>query len=468
MLVRTVAQMSFAAGTLALVVLLIRPPVKVKLPGITMKLLWTIVLFLFLCPIRPKSEISVYNLFGLPQTTDGGIAVNAVSPTEAGEEVLQLKEGIPSVSGGDRTDHKKRLTEGIWMCGSAVTFLWFSVLACRLYAGLKSKRPLTNSDALAAVSATGCRVRIYASGLITTPITYGLINRKIVLPERLLLAGQEKLEYIICHEMQHIRQRDNMINYLWLLVLVIHWFNPLAWVAWRFLRKDTELYCDECVIKKMGMRCKAEYAQLLLDLTDVRQEHILFHSFGSSVTGTRIRNVLSLRKHSLFSWMGMGALIIVLTLFFASEGMSADAAVPVCSDTATVFSKEPLRYLVFENSVTYAEDSKKISESYGAYQDFASWKEVTDYLSVRYGLDDSKLDEKLHLIKKGFGKNYGTEIVSFSVNCQHYVVNTEKGQEYFTVADAKSYNRIRGAGQLTEELAGTDWNGTYDIISLDE
>ena len=36
------------------------------------------------------------------------------------------------------------------------------------------------------------------------------------------------------------------------LALVIHWFNPLVWVAFVLASKDMEMSCDEAVIRKVG------------------------------------------------------------------------------------------------------------------------------------------------------------------------------------------------------------------------
>lgn len=48
------------------------------------------------------------------------------------------------------------------------------------------------------------------------------------------------------------------------LLLALHWFNPLMWLAYGLLCKDIELACDEKVIKTLSPRQRAAYAQALV------------------------------------------------------------------------------------------------------------------------------------------------------------------------------------------------------------
>jgi len=94
---------------------------------------------------------------------------------------------------------------------------------------------------------------IFEAKNLKTPFVFGLINPRIYLP-----AGLDATErrYILLHEQIHIRRKDYIIKILAFLILSIHWFNPLVWIAFRLMSKDMELSCDERVLKEMDENIK--------------------------------------------------------------------------------------------------------------------------------------------------------------------------------------------------------------------
>ena len=56
----------------------------------------------------------------------------------------------------------------------------------------------------------------------------------------------------------------------WILLVCLHWFNPLVWVAFFLSSKDMEMSCDESVIKKLGSEAKRGYSATLLALATGR------------------------------------------------------------------------------------------------------------------------------------------------------------------------------------------------------
>jgi len=43
------------------------------------------------------------------------------------------------------------------------------------------------------------------------------------------------------------------------LILSIHWFNPLVWIAFKMMSVDMEFSCDERVLKKLDKDTKKIY-----------------------------------------------------------------------------------------------------------------------------------------------------------------------------------------------------------------
>lgn len=72
----------------------------------------------------------------------------------------------------------------------------------------------------------------------------GIIRPLVIIPEALASAEPERLRHVTYHELQHYKNGDLIMNWLWTLALSFHWFNPMiARIAKRnsFLN---ELECD--------------------------------------------------------------------------------------------------------------------------------------------------------------------------------------------------------------------------------
>ena len=81
------------------------------------------------------------------------------------------------------------------------------------------------------------------------------------------------VEHVVAHEQAHIRRKDHWWKPLGFLLLTIHWFNPLMWLAYVLLCRDIELACDEKVIKELGNEQRADYMQALVACSVNRRMH---------------------------------------------------------------------------------------------------------------------------------------------------------------------------------------------------
>lgn len=96
------------------------------------------------------------------------------------------------------------------------------------------------------------------------PALVGLWPPRLVLPpdfEQRFDAAQRPL--VLAHEEVHRRRFDNHWNALAAALCVLHWFNPLVWLALRAMRADQELSCDHAVMRRYPGR-EADYGRALL------------------------------------------------------------------------------------------------------------------------------------------------------------------------------------------------------------
>lgn len=89
---------------------------------------------------------------------------------------------------------------------------------------------------------------VWSTVQIDTPFVMPGFPARIYIPQE-LEAEKGQLKDILEHERRHIRNQDPWIKCIAVLALILHWFNPLVWFAFRAMNRDMEMYCDECVLR---------------------------------------------------------------------------------------------------------------------------------------------------------------------------------------------------------------------------
>jgi len=171
--------------------------------------------------------------------------------------------------------------------------------------------------------AVNVEANIYEAETVKTPFVIGILSPKIYLP--VYLAAQER-RYIILHEQAHVRRRDHIVKFAAYLILCLHWFNPLAWLAFLLMSLDMEMSCDERVLKQLGgsSKVKKDYSMALLSLATERSVvggSVL--AFIGSDTSSRVKNVLSLKKQSYIVFGISMVLVAAMSVGFAVNRVSA-------------------------------------------------------------------------------------------------------------------------------------------------
>ena len=74
--------------------------------------------------------------------------------------------------------------------------------------------------------------------------------------------------FIICHEACHYKHGDFIWVLIRYIVLFINWYNPVIWAAFILSGRDSELACDEEVLRIVGNDSSAGYVDTLIDLLE--------------------------------------------------------------------------------------------------------------------------------------------------------------------------------------------------------
>lgn len=109
------------------------------------------------------------------------------------------------------------------------------------------------------------RIRVMRSETLPVPVTMGLAQPVIILPDTLLREGNaELLTSAIGHEFIHVARNDYLLNLIYELLYLPLAFHPAAALLRRRIKQTRELCCDELVATRI---LNAEvYARSLLQL----------------------------------------------------------------------------------------------------------------------------------------------------------------------------------------------------------
>ena len=107
-------------------------------------------------------------------------------------------------------------------------------------------------------------VRLLECDEAIVPLTCGLARPVILLPTKSRDWDEERLRYVLLHELAHIRRFDVFFQMVARTVCSLYWFNPLVWYALARLRVERELACDDCVVA--AGESAVAYAEQLVEI----------------------------------------------------------------------------------------------------------------------------------------------------------------------------------------------------------
>lgn len=240
--------------------------------------------------------------------------------------------------------------------------------------------------------------RFYYSSLATTPMLFGFIAPKILLPinfATLFCAQQQQL--ILEHENTHLRQRDPIWNAVALAIILIFWFNPLVWLGIRSFRINQELACDNRVLTTKTDAQKFLYAKALLQCAEhTSRRPSLYPTFGEKSTMFKRLNAIK-KPVSASKVGGLAALILVCAVTAntavatqpehkvskaeASHAVPVKRVDPIYPKTAAEKGQEGFVVLQFDITESGATDNIKVvkSEPAGVFEQnaksaFSQWQ----------------------------------------------------------------------------------------------
>lgn len=290
--------LSISASWLILAVLVLRVVLK-KAPKWVMPLLWGVVALRLVCPFSIESALS---LIPSAETIPSEIVTETREPVLYEQATLDIVTNptLPSAAevpvGVSRQQAQVdfNIYSVLWLAGMA------ALLVHALVSAGKLKRKLATAILL--------RDNIYESEFVDSPFVFGVVKPNIYLPMHM---DEGTAAYVIAHEHAHLARRDHWWKVLGYLVLALHWFNPLVWVAYILFCRDIELACDEKVVKGLDGAARADYSQALLSCAAPKRAVAACPlAFGEGNIKTRVKSALHYKKPAF--WVAATAVLAVV------------------------------------------------------------------------------------------------------------------------------------------------------------
>lgn len=143
----------------------------------------------------------------------------------------------------------------VWLAGALAFLAWRVVSYRAMRRGL-----LEGARTVGEVGS----IRLLECPAVYSPVAFGVRDKVVALP--LLFMAQPDVaarDLAIAHELEHHRGRDLAANFAAQALLALHWFNPLAWLGWRAMRRDQEAACDARVMSGRERAERVRYAELI-------------------------------------------------------------------------------------------------------------------------------------------------------------------------------------------------------------
>ncbi len=225
----------------------------------------------------------------------------------------------------------------IWLVGVGLGALRFSLSWNRTRLALMDAKRVQLPDG-----------EVFESELINSPVTCGIFRPRILVPAEFFDWPEKDQQMILQHERAHAKNLDGLWQVLATAMAVLHWPNPLVWLARRRLAQDREMHADTSVI--LAGASPRIYSELLLRLAAPAPAlpHALPMARKSSVP-VRIEEIFQVGKSGKVAlgpllWLCIGLLAgIGVTLGVTSLASEQ----PAKKQTATISEDEDLYTIIY-------------------------------------------------------------------------------------------------------------------------
>ena len=330
------------ASLLSLIILFFKLVLKDKLGVRWHYAIWLIVIIRLLMPYGLQSSISVFNIFNfdngkviqVPYTINTEASENVNSKTiDADVTPNSLKPtSILNTADDNTIPIYLKLISCSWLLGTIVLGAYAIVMTVRLKVKFKNYHACENQEVnqllLQGINKLKLRsnIKIINTDQIKTPCVLGFIRPKLLLPIGIEdCVNKNELEFIILHELAHIKRLDIIVGCISGALQIIHWFNPIIWYSFYRMRNDKELACDALALSYIDSNDYLNYGKTIIKLLEsykkTPQVYGISYIINNKSQIKRRITMISLFKKNSYKW----SIIPIVTLTLLGGVMLTNA-----------------------------------------------------------------------------------------------------------------------------------------------
>ena len=296
-----------ASTILMVAVLLVRTPVRRLFGPQVAYALWALPALRLVLPPMPQGWREIATPISRAGET---IAVYVIEP--AGTAAVASVPQYPSLG---------LVAGAFWGAGAAVFLVWHLIQHSRFCA-----RMLGTAERLDDQQG----VRVIASPAAPGPLAFGVVRRYVAFPRDFDdRYDADERALALAHEIGQHQRGDQIANWVALVVLALHWFNPVAWHAFRRFRADQELANDARVLAGRSAVDRHIYACAIVKAAHGGAVSAACHLHTITDLKGRLRMLTTSRtsRRRLAAGTVSVGLLVTAGLGFTASGTSAAEAI---------------------------------------------------------------------------------------------------------------------------------------------
>lgn len=373
---KMILSLSFMGTVVAGIIILIKALFKNRFNAAWHYYIWFLLIIRLIIPCAPESSLSIFNLLsptsqriGISQNVSGSIDTNILlsfineeSAVNKGT-IINNNSSIQneSIEKGNNVLSKKNsirfnyyMASIIWLIGVIIMQLYTLIVNTRFLLKVnkqpqcKEENILRNFDKCKSMMNVHIKIPIIYDRSLKTPSLFGLIRPKLLIPSEIInnLSEEEK-RYVFLHELAHFKRKDILINWIMMLVQILHWFNPIVWYAFYKMHEDCEIACDAYVLSRLKPVEYKKYGETIINLINtISKPYWVSTTIGmannkSSIKG-RIKMIAMFKKNS-WKW-SIIAVAVLVAVGFAGLTNSKSVASSNNKDDANILSKNNIDF----------------------------------------------------------------------------------------------------------------------------
>lgn len=426
--------MSIIATVVGGVVLSIMKIVDNRLSPNAKYLIWLVFLVTLVLPIAIPSRISIYNVVDISD-------VKEVRDTES-EDILDLwekekssnvieenlKEEIARNNTKIGKNYLKRIIPLAWL-------IVFVILLTKRIVSYFMMNKLVEGDEVenqrANLILEDCKkslkirknIKLVRQDMTEMPSTVGVFYVKILVTDSFLNLDDDSITNVFMHELSHYKRKDNMVNFMILIIKSLHWFNPFMEKMFKNIREEMEFATDEIAVSKMNIEERMGYCKCMAEFSinsNTYSEQILGLSNTAETVSKRIKRI-SLKKEydkkskiifSITIWI---IILMSLILYPTSYGMFETPRLYLQLENGDRIEATKVEENMILNEINLSKDEKiKLVVKSGKPKDYIFYNkadlETINSSKEMVNLSDGKMkyfetEEAIYKFTVTYGKN---------------------------------------------------------------